>query len=99
MGGGTVKTPEQERRWGVKVEDKTREELIEQIRRLQDSLAGEGAGRQAKEAALLKRCADFRKAARIANKRADEAEAALKAVHKAINPVRAILKEQDDVRS
>lgn len=66
-----------------KMADKTPEELVEQIRRLQDLLDAERSGKNASRDALAKRCADYRKAARLANARADEAERKLRIMTRA----------------
>lgn len=60
------------------LEEKTQEELIEQIRRMQDRLNARQSGESAAVEAIAKRCQDYRKAARLANARADKAEARLK---------------------
>ncbi len=62
------------------LEEKTHEELIEQIKRLQDSNAFLRHQNSGLEKAYLKRLADHRKAKALANTRADKAETALRAV-------------------
>lgn len=59
---------------------KTQEELIELVQRLRDSNAALRQGDSAAIAALEKRCASYRKAKRLANARADQAVAAMRAM-------------------
>lgn len=67
----------------MKLEDKSNEDLIEQVRRLQDRINALQTGHASAHDAVLKRCADYRKAARSANARADEAERKLRILNKA----------------
>lgn len=73
------------------VEEKTREELIEQIRRLQDRITIANAAMSAAKTTQLTRMANYRKAARLANSRADIAEAQLRDIRKALAPVGPLL--------
>ena len=66
--------------FGKPLEEKTQEELIEQIKRLRDTNYFIRAQQRATEEAYVKRLADYRKAKALANIRADKAEAALRAV-------------------
>lgn len=68
----------------MKLEEKTCEQLIEQIRRLQDRLDARQSADSARVEAIAKRCADYRKAARLANARADAADRKLKIMGRAI---------------
>tara|TARA_Y100001001_G_C8012723_1_gene310292 strand:- start:606 stop:848 length:243 start_codon:yes stop_codon:yes gene_type:complete len=67
-------------RFSKSIEEKTRDELIEQIKRLQDTLHFTRVQKQAQEEAYLKRLSDYRKAKALANSRADKAEAAMRSM-------------------
>jgi len=62
------------------LEEKTREGLIEQIKRMQDRAHMQRATQNAVEKAYLTRLANYRKAKALANERADRAEAAMRAM-------------------
>ena len=64
----------------IALENKTAEQLIEQIRRMQDRLNLLGIERAKKEDAYISRLSNFRKAKALANARADKAERALKSI-------------------
>lgn len=65
---------------GVPVEERTREQLIETVRRLQDSVDLERGKTSGMEKRFMDRLKIARKAKQLANQRADAAYASAKAV-------------------